>query len=210
MTPEEFIKKHNLNNITINSNEMPFGELPEIIVNDADKNNLVIVYGCSDDLCELRGAICDEIDCFEGGEITVYGKPIKIIWHDGFSKYSWTYETDIPHACFDINDPEDNVYSYCQAIVFSLETLDSTSNIPSLLPCPICEGNVRLSFVNEDKRHTYPEIKCDYCKLSMQGNIYYLQSDSITEASVASLRILINNWNDRRKKNVVSKIIGEF
>lgn len=35
LTPEEFIKKHNLNNIVINSNEMPFGELPEIIVNDS-------------------------------------------------------------------------------------------------------------------------------------------------------------------------------
>lgn len=141
MTPKEFIKKHNLNNITINSNEMPFGELPEIIVNDADKNNLVIVYGCSDDLCVLRGAICDEIDCFDGGEITVHGKSIKIIWHDGFSKYSWTYETDIPHACFDINDPEDNVYSYCQAIVFSLDDIPITkiADTTKIVECKDCK-----------------------------------------------------------------------
>lgn len=209
LTPEEFIKKHNLNNIVINSNEIPFGELPEIIVNDADKNNLVIVYGYSDDLCELRGAVVEEHDCYDGGKITVYGKPIKIIWHNDYSKYSWTYETDIPHACFDINEMNDTIYSYCQAIVFSLEKLDNTDNIPILLPCPICEGNVRVSFVDEDEKHAYSIIKCDYCKLSMKGNGYYLQSDNVAEARLQSLSILVNNWNDRRKKNNTS-IKGEI
>lgn len=29
LTPEEFIKKHNLNNIVINSNEMPLANCPK-------------------------------------------------------------------------------------------------------------------------------------------------------------------------------------
>ena len=134
----------------------------------------------------------------------MYGKPIKIIWHNDYSKYSWTYETDIPHACFDINEMNDTIYSYCQAIVFSLEKLNNTDNIPIPLPCPICEGNVRISFVDEDEKHAYSTIKCDYCKLSMKGNGYYLQSDNVAEARLQSLSILVNNWNDRRKKNDTS------
>jgi hypothetical protein len=35
----------------------------------AKENGLVIVYGCSDDLCEFRGAIRDEGNCYDGGDI---------------------------------------------------------------------------------------------------------------------------------------------
>ena len=89
------------------------------------------------------------------------------------------------------------------------EKLNNTDNIPTPLPCPICEGNVRISFVDEDEKHAYSIIKCDYCKLSMKGNGYYLQSDNVAEARLQSLSILVNNWNDRRKKNNIS-IKGEI
>ena len=107
----------------------------------ATKNNLVIVYGASDDLMEFTGAIHEEVDCYGGGEAHLIGKElatnlcddplcpyykknfldaieIKAIWGEG--GYSWTYETKIPHKTFDIIDDDDK---YCRGIVFSIEDL---------------------------------------------------------------------------------------
>lgn len=108
---------------------------------------LVIVFGASDDLMELEGAIRDEFGCYDGGtalidaegllpdresiedddELQAYfkrkstAKNIEALWckDDG---YSWTYSTDIPHAPFDVMDGED---SYCRGIVFALADLKS-------------------------------------------------------------------------------------
>lgn len=33
----------------------------------AKELGIVVAYGASDDLCELEGALCDEIDCYNGG-----------------------------------------------------------------------------------------------------------------------------------------------
>lgn len=109
---------------------------------------LVIVYGASDDLMELDGAIYDEVDAYEGTTILVdsfgmqttferlkdddadekdfedyfnrkgCGRGIKAVWCD--RGYSWFYETDIPHATFDIMEDGE---PYCRGIVFSLEDL---------------------------------------------------------------------------------------
>lgn len=108
----------------------------------AKDNGLVVVFGYSDDNCELVGAIDDEIGCYEGG--TLYfsesgllenecdddecpyfeqqkenAKTIEILWceEDG---YSWTYKTEIPHATFDIMEDGDK---YCRGIVFSIDDL---------------------------------------------------------------------------------------
>ncbi len=105
---------------------------------DAKNNSLVIVVGASDDLMEFYGAFRDEVSCYDGG--TAYldrdglmqnkcdcedcpyhlkeletAKKIKAIWSNG--GYSWTYETDIPHATFDIMEDGE---TYCRGIVFSL------------------------------------------------------------------------------------------
>jgi hypothetical protein len=103
---------------------------------------LVIVFGASDDLMELEGAIRDEFGCYDGGtalidaegllpereniedddELKEYFKrkpragKIEALWckEDG---YSWTYSTDIPHSTFNVLDGEDH---YCRGIVFAL------------------------------------------------------------------------------------------
>ena len=108
---------------------------------------LVIVFGASDDLMELEGAIRDEFGCYDGGtalidaegllpereniedddELQEYFKrkpqarKIEALWckEDG---YSWTYSTDIPHSTFDVLDGEDH---YCRGIVFALADLKS-------------------------------------------------------------------------------------
>lgn len=103
----------------------------------AEKLGFVVVFGYSDDNAELRGAIYDEVGCFDGGEILLdrhgiiedcdcrYGriakenaKKIEAIWNE--ENYSWTYKTDIPHATFDIYDDGEK---FCRGIVFEMEAL---------------------------------------------------------------------------------------
>lgn len=99
---------------------------------------LVAVFGASDDLMEFRGAIYDEVGCYEGG--TAYlaadglltnecdndecphferlkeaAPKIHAKWDEG--GFSWRYETDIPHAKFVIKEGDEN---YCEGIVFTL------------------------------------------------------------------------------------------
>lgn len=101
---------------------------------------LVAVFGASDDLVELRGAIDDEIDAYEG--TTFYVTPegllqkkcedddcphfaserdkaskIEAVWCDESLNTSWSYETDIPHETFSVYEDEE---LYCIGIVFAL------------------------------------------------------------------------------------------
>lgn len=99
---------------------------------------LVAVFGSSDDLIEMRGAIDDEGGAYGGAtaHVTPAGlvqnecendacphfivakrnaAKIKAIWDDG--GFSWRYRTDIPHATFVIKEDGEN---YCEGIVFAL------------------------------------------------------------------------------------------
>ena len=110
----------------------------------ARENGLVVVYGYSDDKAEFEGAISDEVDetdfyenniiylnengVFESeceDEDCPYAaremekcKTIHAVWRDK-GPY-WTYETDIPHAKFNIYEDGD---VYCVGIVFELAAL---------------------------------------------------------------------------------------
>ena len=106
---------------------------------------LVVAYGYSDDSVELRGAIDAEVGAYDGTTLYVNkdglveepacgiaeniscpyyaavrdaAKKIEAIWGKG--SVSWTFETDIPHETFTIN--EDGEPS-CEGIVFSMESL---------------------------------------------------------------------------------------
>lgn len=111
----------------------------------AEAAGLVVIFGGSDDLCEMRGAIYDEasapgeilisrdggilqpIEEDEAEVLTKHGvyeaavadraKAIKITawWASG--EYSWKYETDEPHASFDIMEDDEK---FCRGIVISL------------------------------------------------------------------------------------------
>lgn len=103
---------------------------------------LVVVYGASDDLVELRGAISDEVGVYDGGSVFLNSKGIltndcededcpyfekekekaKVIdalWC-AEGDYSWTYKTDIPHATFEIVEDGE---PYCRGLVFSISDL---------------------------------------------------------------------------------------
>jgi hypothetical protein len=101
----------------------------------AKESGLVIVYGASDDLTELRGAIDEE---FGYGEIlfTKDGKqideddmevlekynavpPLNKI-HADYTREGWEYTTEIPHATFEIMEDGE---LYCRGIVFGITDL---------------------------------------------------------------------------------------
>lgn len=136
MTPKELAEK--LNGCEYRD------ELDRVTEQAAKMNGLVVIFGASDDLMELRGAINDECPCYEGGDVFLDAKGLlpsfehlredgdKDGLRDYFQRetgarkveaewdsdgYSWTYKTDIPHATFDVMEDGDR---YCRGIVFSL------------------------------------------------------------------------------------------
>lgn len=85
----------------------------------AKGNGLIVIFGASDDLCEMRGAIDDEVGCYDGGEIECeeYPGKLRAVWCPE-SGGSWGYETDLSHAKFNIY--EDDML-YCVGIVIDLK-----------------------------------------------------------------------------------------
>jgi len=114
---------------------------------DAKEAGLVVAFGASDDLLEFRGAIEDEIGCYDGGtaiidrkgvipdfedidrddkdEMRQYfkrengGAKVEAAWA-GEPGYSWVIKTSIPHATFEVFEDGEN---YCRGIVFALSDL---------------------------------------------------------------------------------------
>ncbi|UZW13216.1 hypothetical protein OSC52_15370 [Clostridium pasteurianum] len=105
----------------------------------AKELGLVVVFGYSDDNAEFRGAIYDEAGCYGGGEIFINkdglieececdckyfklakekAKVIRAIWD---KEYCWKYETNIPHAEFEIFDDGEK---FCKGIVFDIKDLN--------------------------------------------------------------------------------------
>lgn len=109
-------------------NMLPYrSEVKKEIVEFAKENGIVIVYGESDDLMELDGAIYDEFGCYEGGvccldsegnileKMTNNCRTIEAVWCGKGEKFTWTYKTDIPHETYEIYDDAE---PYCKGIVF--------------------------------------------------------------------------------------------
>lgn len=110
----------------------------------AKENNLVIVFGASDDLMKLNGVFADEINCYDGGSVLIEpdggiisqtecedcsqckfqiaakakAHELKALWCENDKGASWTYEIDIPFATFNIMEDAE---LYCVGIVFSLD-----------------------------------------------------------------------------------------
>lgn len=124
-------------------------EITDELAGRAKTNEFVIVFGASDDLMEFRGAIDDEIGCYDGGSAYIIregllenkcedgdcpnfetkkekAKEIKAIWQDEDSP-AWTYKTDIPHETFEILEDGE---VYCRGIVFSLCNLHGGDDLP--------------------------------------------------------------------------------
>ena len=106
----------------------------------AEKNNLVIVTGYSDDLIELDGAIKQEGDWFNGEIFHLekyndwwllkkgYGcNSISAIWYDqnktaeNLEVIPWTYKTEISNQSFFAKYRGE---TFCEGFVFSIEHLN--------------------------------------------------------------------------------------
>lgn len=114
-------------------------EITDDEANQAFDAGLVVVFGASDDLVELRGRIDDEAGAYNGTTIHLTSAgllkndcsaddcphfvkakesaaTIDAIF-DNDTGYTWTYNTEIPHATFDIVEEGE---TYCRGIVFRL------------------------------------------------------------------------------------------
>ncbi len=126
---------------TLNSNQ--YGK--EITIEQeklAKENGLVVVFGSSDDLCEFRGAIDNEIGCYDGRKIKFDKEgdeideddmdvlqrhkavpnlnTIEAVWFDGTLNCPWSYQTEIPHSTFKIMEDDE---LYCVGIIFDVADL---------------------------------------------------------------------------------------
>lgn len=101
----------------------------------------MVVFGYSDDNTEFRGVINDEIWCYERKDIRLNLRGPLESNHECECKYCgyeqakkgcrkivaifqrgpWRWETDIPHATFEIKEDGD---IYCVGIVFDASELD--------------------------------------------------------------------------------------
>lgn len=124
----------------LNGGQYPFDPTAEQIKQAKDAG-LIIIYGASDDLMEFRGAFRDEVGVWDGGtvhldrkgvqdrdqcdsdeEIADYtirkrtSRAIEALWC-AEGDYSWTYQTDIPHATFEIVEDGE---PYCRGIVIDI------------------------------------------------------------------------------------------
>ena len=116
MTPEEFAAKITGRN---RGNELTKEEDRQ-----AKDYGLVVVFGESDDLVEFRGSIDDELSIYINAcrnyFLSENSREIIALWNDDdMYAWAWTYETDIPHATFEIYDNE----PFCRGIVFSVKEL---------------------------------------------------------------------------------------
>lgn len=77
------------------------------------QNNIVILFGASDDLAEFRGAVNDNVDCYNG-KVIVKEPEIHAVWQPT-EGLSWAYNLQIDHAQFDVYE-DDKLY--CRGVVF--------------------------------------------------------------------------------------------
>ncbi len=171
MTIKEFIEKH-LQNCEYGA------ELSKEAEQEAKENGFVVVFGASDDLCEFRGVVEDEVECFDGDNIYINAKGniantlfedfapdkhpdyklIEAVW--GNSGASWTYETDIPHETFTVTEDGE---LYCIGIVFRLaDCADKMTNYDRIKAMSVEEmGN----FFDDISDSCASESLCDECPL---------------------------------------------
>lgn len=129
---------------TLNGREYPFNPTKSEKYL-AEKNGLVIMYGHSDDLVEIRGAINDEIGAYEGislefldGERFLECEDTNCPWsakalehfrergvtieaNFGDGEYTWSFEAPFHVERFEILEEGEK---FCEGIVFPVELLN--------------------------------------------------------------------------------------
>ena len=133
--------------------------------------DFLVVFGESDDLAELRGAIDGECDCFEGG-VLKRGEgrllPIKAAWCPDGRDCAWAYETELPHAEFRVME---NTEVYCYGIVCAL------NGSATMYKCPFCGEDKLHIGVHDDEGNYHGELGCAYESDPWSGLSYGIHHD---------------------------------
>lgn len=138
--------------LQLNGMEYPF-QLPPSLRQPVKDAGLVVLYGASDDLFELEGAIRHEGDAREGTKILIHAKGVlgsrddvdtdedMQAWldqkrasrlftaHWAKNDASWSYSTDVVHETFRIMENDE---VYCIGMVFHVDAL-SLPEAPTVL-----------------------------------------------------------------------------
>ena len=121
----------------------------------ASEAHLIVIFGASDDLVELRGWVDDELGAYDGTVFMIHANGVCPPWEDFDEKddeemcrqyfidkagarkvealwcaepgYSWTYRTDVPHATFEIVEDGE---PYCRGIVIDVGDLAPAGDLP--------------------------------------------------------------------------------
>lgn len=142
-TPQNMTKEQ----LAKNLNGREFGdEIFESEEREAEASGLVVIFGYSDDNTEFRGAISDEVGCYNGATLLLHSRgvlprhddccacdfcgykaaaekcaKVEALWCEE-PGYSWTYKTEVPHATFEIVEDGEK---YCRGIVIDTVSLPS-------------------------------------------------------------------------------------
>lgn len=106
----------------------------------AKENNLVVVFGASDDLIEFRGAFYEEFGAYTGADF-YFNKEMTLVYDENeidffkvlkyklpnhiradwsFDDYSWFISANFPCSYFDVLEDDEK---YCRGLIFSLDDL---------------------------------------------------------------------------------------
>ena len=127
----------------LNGIEYPLNDCEDLF-RQAKEDNIVIVFGQSDDLLELTGAIDDEFSAYDGTKIFLNNNGvivnkcddedcpyfteniknaqfnIQAVWSPQYADTTWEILSNIPHLKFNILEDSD---IYCIGIIFDMESL---------------------------------------------------------------------------------------
>lgn len=110
-------------------------EVPSHMAKLMKEYGIVAIFGASDDLMEIEGAVsdetgegkayftsagllkseCDDEECPYFAKEQEKAQIVTSLWDRG--EFAWRYETEIPHVKFVIKEDGEN---YCEGIVFAL------------------------------------------------------------------------------------------
>ena len=123
----------------------------------------VVVFGYSDDNAELRGAIDDEIGCYDGGvlEHDDLPAPIYADWCPEDIECSWAYGTSMPHENFYIYEDGE---LYCVGIVCDINLEDRTSDLVEVVRCKDCAHAVSLMSHPSAAKRFEGALNCTLCR----------------------------------------------
>lgn len=165
MTLKEFAQK-------LNGCEYGYPQFTDEELAIAKENGFIIVFGASDDLMEIEGAINDEGDCFDGSILKLDIADGKLVdrdteescdvvaiearWckdrDDEMNVIPWTYATDVPHEKFMIYEDGE---PYCQGIVFQNDALREPADAPKTVEIELSREHIR-------------NVGCRTCKIPWQ------------------------------------------